>query len=124
MFDSLSRGNVSDIIPWIDDLEQVLVDLGKNYSMVRSPSPALAPSFVLTEDPAFIIVEALISTNSADAITGLQVWCRRAFKDMTKQNGGRSRHSRSDKSTQRKYQHFLLFLMSMVGCMTNQIIPY
>ncbi|KAG0055166.1 Serine/threonine-protein kinase smg1 [Gryganskiella cystojenkinii] len=66
-------GNVSDIIPWIEDFEQVLVDL----------------------------VEALLVSNSADAITGLQVWCRRAIKDMTKQTTGRSRHSRSsDKSTQ------------------------
>ncbi|GJJ73027.1 serine/threonine-protein kinase SMG1 [Entomortierella parvispora] len=72
LFDSLSRGAVSDIIPWIDDFELLLVDL----------------------------VEALIATNSADAITGLQVWCRRAIKDLTKQTGGRSRHSRSDKSSQ------------------------
>ncbi|KAI8603620.1 hypothetical protein EDD21DRAFT_23420 [Dissophora ornata] len=72
-FSSLSRGAVSDILPWLDEFERVMVDL----------------------------VEALIATNEADAITGLYVWCRRAIKDMTKQSSSsRSKASRSERSTQ------------------------
>ncbi|KAI7828584.1 hypothetical protein BC939DRAFT_443330 [Gamsiella multidivaricata] len=72
-FNSLCRGAVNDILPWLDEFERVLVYL----------------------------VEALVATNSSDAISGLYVWCRRAIKDMTRQsNSSRSKTSRSERSTQ------------------------
>ncbi|KAF9920880.1 Serine/threonine-protein kinase smg1 [Linnemannia zychae] len=72
-FSILCRGAVNDILSWLDDFEGVLVDL----------------------------VEALMATNSSDAISGLYVWCRRAIKDMTRQSSSnRSKQSRSDRSAQ------------------------
>ncbi|KAF9210203.1 Serine/threonine-protein kinase smg1 [Haplosporangium sp. Z 27] len=72
-FSTLSRGSVSDIISWMDEFERVLVDL----------------------------VEALIATRGSDAIAGLYVWCRRAIKDMTKQqSSSKSKSSRSERSAQ------------------------
>ncbi|KAF9932158.1 Serine/threonine-protein kinase smg1 [Mortierella alpina] len=56
LFNALSRGAVNDILPWLDEFEQTLVDL----------------------------VAALVGTNGSDAISGLHTWCRRAIKDMTK----------------------------------------
>ncbi|KAF9983744.1 Serine/threonine-protein kinase smg1 [Mortierella antarctica] len=73
LFNALSRGAVNDILPWLDEFEQTLVDL----------------------------VAALVGTNGSDAISGLHTWCRRAIKDMTKApSSGRSKHSRSERSTQ------------------------
>ncbi|KAF9558938.1 Serine/threonine-protein kinase smg1 [Mortierella alpina] len=73
LFNALSRGAVNDILPWLDEFEQALVDL----------------------------VAALVATNGSDAISGLHTWCRRAIKDMTKApSSGRSKHSRSERSTQ------------------------
>ncbi|KAG0198674.1 Serine/threonine-protein kinase smg1 [Mortierella sp. GBA30] len=73
LFSTLSRGAIIDILPWLDDFDRTLVDL----------------------------VEALVATNASDALSGLHTWCRRAIKDMTKTtSSGRSKHSRSERSTQ------------------------
>ncbi|KAG0244135.1 Serine/threonine-protein kinase smg1 [Mortierella sp. GBA43] len=72
-FGLLSRGAVSDITSWLVEFERLLVDL----------------------------VEALTVTNSSDSIFGLNRWCQRAIKDMTKQsNSSKSKQSRSERSTQ------------------------
>ncbi|KAF9188804.1 Serine/threonine-protein kinase smg1 [Haplosporangium sp. Z 767] len=71
LFNALSRGAVSDILPWLDEFERLMVNL----------------------------VEALVATNASDSISGLYVWCRRAIKDMTKQSSSsRSKHARSERS--------------------------
>ncbi|CAO3569235.1 unnamed protein product [Mortierella alpina] len=72
LFSNLSRGGVNDILQWLDEFEQTLVDL----------------------------VTALAGTNGSDAISGLHTWCRRAIKDMIKApSSGRLKHSRSERST-------------------------
>ncbi|KAG0265366.1 hypothetical protein BG011_004911, partial [Mortierella polycephala] len=71
LFNALSRGAVSDILPWLDEFERLMVNL----------------------------VGALVATDASDSISGLYVWCRRAIKDMTKQpSSSRSKHARSERS--------------------------
>ncbi|KAF9960667.1 Serine/threonine-protein kinase smg1 [Mortierella alpina] len=65
---TLSRGAVNDILPWLDEFEQTLVDL----------------------------VTALAGTNGSDAISGLHTWCRRAIKDMVKAPSSDPRYRNSN----------------------------
>ncbi|KAG0239164.1 Serine/threonine-protein kinase smg1 [Actinomortierella wolfii] len=66
-FNTLYKGAVGDIIPWLDELERYLADL----------------------------VGSLLVLDGSDAISGLYTWCRRAIKDLVR-HSTKSKHARPD----------------------------